>query len=115
MRENLEFLAKINPCEPYNDLILTLKDSDDEKYHHYFNYTPVDSITNQLKDSICINSFNRVVYHKDSGIFCLDRLLALVEKEVDEEKMTKGIVIEEGENDVPINATKKIKDGSFFR
>ena len=74
---------------------ITLKDSDDEKHHHYF-YTPVDSITNQLKDSICINSFNRVVYHKDSGIFCLDRLLALVEKEVDEEKMIKGIKIEEG-------------------
>ena len=39
------------------------KENNDRKHDHKFNYEPIDSIRNQMPDSICISS-NKIIYHK---------------------------------------------------
>ena len=106
MSENSEFLADINPCDAHDELILTLKENNDRKHDHKFNYEPIDSIRNQVPDSICINSFNKIIYHKK--IIGVDTLEAVGDDDDDNDE-NNATFIKIGENDVSIPATKHIE------
>ena len=109
MSENSEFLANIKPCDAHDDLILTLKENNDEKHDHTFSYEPIDSIRNQMPDSICISSFNKIIYHKK--IIGVDTLEAVGDDDdnVDDNDENNATFIKIGENDVSIPATKHVE------
>ena len=88
------FLAELESCQ-YEDLILAFK-------MITFNQRPpeYDSFADKIVNSICLNSYNNVVYLKDDEIVDLKRMNAVKDN-------TKFPIVE-GLNDLPIDESRKM-------